>query len=269
MGTRYGNLVLITVLLACASVFHACSDSSSPVGPDDTTQVVRYYGFSVIHEYPHDPLAFTQGLVYHGGYLYEGTGINGRSALRLIEIETGTPLRSDTLDSQYFGEGITIYQDRIYQLTWQSQTGFVYDRETFTLLETFSYDTEGWGITHDGARLVMSDGSDTLRFLDPVTYVVLEAIAVQDSAGPVVRMNELEYIRGEIYANIWQTDRIAIISPQTGRVTGWIDLEGLLAPEDRPGAGVLNGIAYDGEGERLFVTGKLWPKLFEIELVPE
>jgi glutaminyl-peptide cyclotransferase len=167
-----------------------------------------------------------------------------------------------------FGEGIAIYGDRIIQLTWQSHIGLVYDKTSFELLRTFSYPTEGWGLTHDGARLIMSDGTATLHFLDPETFVEVGQVEVYDVDGPVVRLNELEYIGGEIYANIWQTDRIVRIDPQTGQVLGWVDLSGLLSPEDRQQpVDVLNGIAYDPASDRLFVTGKLWPKLFEIELV--
>ncbi|MFL5803187.1 MAG: glutaminyl-peptide cyclotransferase, partial [Roseiflexaceae bacterium] len=174
------------------------------------------------------------------------------------------------ISDTYFGEGITIFGDKILQLTWQSQVGFVYDKASFEQIGEFHYSTEGWGLTHDGTRLIMSDGTATLHFLDPQTLQETGTLDVYDNNGPVVRLNELEYINGEVYANIWQTDRIARISPQTGQVLGWINLTGLLGPEDRQQpVDVLNGIAYDAAGDRLFVTGKLWPKLFEIKLIPQ
>jgi glutamine cyclotransferase len=192
----------------------------------------------------------------------------GESSLRKVELETGKVLQIHRLPSDLFGEGIVVWKDKIIQLTWQHRKGFVYDRETFTLLREFTYPTEGWGITHDGSRLIMSDGSATLFVWDPETLQEIGRIDVRDQNGPVARLNELEYINGLIYANVWQTDRIAIIQPDTGRVVGWIDLAGLLKPEDRSSkVDVLNGIAYDAQGDRLFVTGKYWPKLFQIQLI--
>lgn len=227
-----------------------------------------HYTYRVVNSFPHDLEAFTQGLVFENGTLFEGTGLYGKSTLRQVELETGVVLRSLSLASQYFGEGITIYQDRVIQLTWRSNTGFVYDKDSFQLLQTFRYPTEGWGITHDGVRLIVSDGTSTLYFWDPVTFEEIGRIEVHDQDGPVSRLNELEYVRGEVFANVWQTDRIARIDPQTGRVTGWINLEGLLDSEEGvESAGVLNGIAYDAENNRLFVTGKRWPKLLEISLI--
>jgi glutamine cyclotransferase len=221
--------------------------------------------YRIVNTYPHDPGAFTQGLFFENGFLYEGTGLHERSTLRRVDLETGDVVQLYELPEKYFGEGITVYEDRIIQLTWQSREGFVYDKESFELLRKFDYPTEGWGITHDGKQLIMSDGTANLYFLDPETFVETGRIQVSDSNGPVTRLNELEYVKGEIYANIWQTDRIARISPDTGEVLDWIDLEGLLKPEDKEKAvDVLNGIAYDAVGDRLFVTGKLWPKLFEI-----
>lgn len=218
--------------------------------------------------YPHDPDAFTEGLAFDEGILYEGTGLYGRSALRRVDLETGRALQIHELPAQFFGEGVTIYKDEIIQLTWQSHVGLVYDKESFELLREFHYPTEGWGITYDGKRLILSDGTSTLHFLDPETFAEIGRIEVRADDGPVTGLNELEYVRGEIYANIWPTDRIAMIAPQTGQVTGWIELEGLLGEGDRSQpVDVLNGIAYDSKGDRLFVTGKLWPKLFEIELI--
>lgn len=237
------------------------TDSSIPAD-------IPVYTYKIINSYPHDPGAFTQGLVLDNGVLYEGTGLYGQSTLRRVDLETGAVLQLYSLPPQFFGEGITVYGDRIIQLTWQSNMGFVYDKDSFELLSEFTYPTEGWGITHDGTRLIMSDGTATLYFLDPETFERIGQIDVTDAGEPVIRLNELEYIQGEVYANIWQTDRIARINPQTGQVLAWIDLAGLLSAQDRrQPVDVLNGIAYDAATDRLFVTGKLWPQLFELELV--
>jgi glutaminyl-peptide cyclotransferase len=226
-------------------------------------------GYRVVHVFPHDSQAFTQGLVYLDGVFYEGTGLNGRSTIRKVRIETGQVMQIQKLDSQYFGEGIAIVNDTLFQLTWQSGVAFLYDRATFTRTGTFSYTGEGWGLTHDGRQLIMSDGTATLRFIDPASHKEISRLAVRDGGKPVLNLNELEYIKGEIFANVWETDRIARISPKTGEVTGWIDLKGLLTPgEQARGTDVLNGIAYDAAGDRLFVTGKLWPKVFEIRIGP-
>jgi len=224
-------------------------------------------GYKVVRSYPHDPQAFTQGLVYHNGVLYEGTGLKGQSSIRKVELESGRVLQIRRIDDKYFGEGIVIWKDALIQLTWQSEIGFVYDLATFEPRRTFTYQGEGWGLTHDGTRLIMSDGSSTLRFLDPATLRETGRLPVHDGGLPVEELNELEFVKGEIYANVWNTHRIARISPKTGVVTGWIDLRGLLNPRDAAGVDVLNGIAYDAAKDRLFVTGKLWPKLFEIQLV--
>jgi glutamine cyclotransferase len=225
------------------------------------------YTYRVVHSYPHDRRAFTQGLIYRKGFFYEGTGMNGQSGIRKVDIATGEVLQVHANQRQYFGEGITEWKGSIIQLTWQSEIGFVYDLTTFQQTRTFAYRGEGWGLTHDGARLIMSDGSSTLRFLDPTTFEESGRLIVRDQNGPVQNLNELEYVRGEIFANVWRTERIARISLKDGRVTGWIDLSGLLPPADRGGADVLNGIAYDEAGNRLFVTGKWWPRLFEIKIV--
>ncbi|MBL8055506.1 MAG: glutaminyl-peptide cyclotransferase [Anaerolineales bacterium] len=223
--------------------------------------------YRVVQAFPHDPEAFTQGLVYLAGELYEGTGLNGRSSLRRVALESGAVQQRLDLPGDYFGEGVAVLGDRIFQLTWQNRVGFVYDRRSFTQLQTFAYSTEGWGLTHDGQRLILSDGTATLYFLDPATLAVTGQVAVADAGTPVVRLNELEYINGLVYANLWQTDRIARIDPATGQVVSWIDLTGLLPPEDRQQpVDVLNGIAYDEAADRLFLTGKLWPKLFEVKL---
>jgi glutamine cyclotransferase len=206
--------------------------------------------------------------VFDGGFLYESTGLEGQSTLRKTQLETGEVLQRHDLSPDVFGEGITIFGDRIIQLTWKTRLGYVYEKRTFRLLGEFTYPTEGWGITQDGKQLIMSDGTATLYFLNPDTFERTRQVEVHSDDGPVTQLNELEYVQGEIYANVWQTDRIARIAPDTGQVLGWIDLSGLLSAEDRrTPVDVLNGIAYDAEHDRLFVTGKLWPKLFEIKLV--
>jgi glutamine cyclotransferase len=226
-------------------------------------------GYRVVHTYPHDSSAFTQGLVMVGGMLYEGTGLNGRSSVRAVDLATGRVIQSVEVPAQYFGEGLTDWGSNLVELTWKAQRGFVYDRFSMRLVRTFAYKGEGWGLTHDRQHLIMSDGTAVLRFLDPVTFQVVRTLSVSDGGRPVMELNELEYIHGEIYANVWQTDRIARISPQTGKVIAWIDLNGLLVADERTdGNAVLNGIAYDQKSDRVFVTGKLWPKLFEIKLVP-
>ncbi len=225
------------------------------------------YGYEVLETYEHDSSAFTEGLDMDGGLLYEGTGLNGASRLTKGELESGEILLRVDLESQYFGEGVTVMGDEVFQLTYKSNLGFVYDKESFELERTFGYPTQGWGLTHDGERLIMSDGSATLHFLDPQTLQETASLAVEDNVGPVNNLNELEYIDGEIYANIWKTSLIAIISPETGKVTGWIDLAGLNPdPVELKGEYVLNGIAYDPLAERLLVTGKCWPHIYEIEL---
>ncbi|MGA7856504.1 MAG: glutaminyl-peptide cyclotransferase [Terracidiphilus sp.] len=226
--------------------------------------------YRVIHAYPHDEQAFTQGLVFVDGHLYESTGINGRSSLREEDLNTGRILKFQDVPSQYFAEGLTNWGSTLVQLTWQHHIAFVYDRSTFRFIRAFHYDYEGWGLTQDGKDLIESDGSATLRFIDPTNFQTVRTITVRDHGLPVTQLNELEYIHGQIYANIWHKDRIARISPATGRVIAWIDLTGLLPPGSvtNPEA-VLNGIAYDSAHDRLFVTGKLWPKIFEIKVIPE
>ena len=226
------------------------------------------YGYEVVHAYPHDARAFTEGLFYKDGYLYESTGIEGHSSVRKVDLETGAVLRMSTLPPQLFGEGIVDWGGDLVMLTWKNHVGFVADLASFALLRQFPIEGEGWALTRNDSEIFMSDGSASLRVLDPKTLAVKRKIAVTDDGKPIDQLNELEWVKGEIYANIWQTDRIARIDPATGHVTGWIDLGGLLqsqGPVDgRPD--VLNGIAYDAKGQRLFVTGKLWPWLFEIRL---
>jgi glutaminyl-peptide cyclotransferase len=226
--------------------------------------------YKIVHTYPHDPKAYTQGLIYLDGHLYESTGLNGRSSLRMVDLETGQVEQQVPVDSKYFAEGLTNWGSTLVQLTWLAHTGFVYDRFSFRQLRTFHYDGEGWGLTQDGRSLILSDGTATLRFLDPETFKVTRSIVVKDKGSPITELNELEYVRGEIYANVWHTDRIARISPATGKVLGWIDLSNLLPADRHPDPeAVLNGIAYDAAHNRLYVTGKLWPELFEIEVFPE
>ena len=262
------SIVLLLGLLAFFGLVYFCSCSNSPKCPLPTTSnVTPVYTYKVVNTYPHDQNALTQGLVFEDGALFEGTGLEGQSTLRRVELETGDILQIHELPAQYFGEGITIYGSKIIQLTWKSGVGFIYDKGSFELLREFDYPTEGWGITHDGERLIMSNGSSTLHFLEPETLEEIGRIEIYDNDGPVTGLNELEYVQGEIYANVLQTDHIARIAPQTGEVIGWVELQGLINPEEytKP-IDVLNGIAYDAENNRLFVTGKLWPKLFEIEL---
>ena len=229
------------------------------------------FSYRVVRSYPHDPQAYTQGLLFRDGVLYEGTGLSGESSVRKVKLETGEVLQIQRLDPKYFGEGIAVVGNDLIQLTWQSEIGFVRDLATFETRRTFSYPGEGWGLTYDGRRLIMSDGSPVLRFLDPSTLRETGRLTVRDAGIPVEQLNELEMVKGEIYANVYQSDRIARISPKTGDVTGWIDLTGLLSRRDATGLdpldAVLNGIAYDAAKDRLFVTGKRWPKLFEIALV--
>jgi glutamine cyclotransferase len=236
-------------------------------GQRGSSGAVPTYGYEVVRSYPHDHAAFTQGLIVRNGFFYEGTGLNGRSGLRKVKIDTGEVLQTKPLDAQYFGEGITDWKGSIIQLTWRTEIGFVYDLTTFEQTRTWSFKGEGWGLTHDDTRLIMSDGTSSLRFLDPATLKETGRLVVRDENGPVERLNELEFVKGEILANVWQTQRIARVAPADGRVTGWIDLSGLLSSAERADADVLNGIAYDAAGDRLFVTGKLWPRVFEIKLV--
>jgi len=229
------------------------------------------YGYRVVNTYPHEPNAFSQGLAVADGVLYESTGQYGESSLRQIDLKSGKVLKFLPLDRRLFGEGVTVWNDRIVQLTWKSGVGFIYDRETFKRLGVFRYRGQGWGITHDGNQFIVSNGTSNLQFFDPQSFRVVKRLRVHSRGKSIAKLNELEYVNGEIYANIWGTDRIARISPRTGEVLAWIDLTGLLSREDRNAsrAGVLNGIAYDHVNNRLFVTGKDWPKLFEIQLVPK
>jgi glutamine cyclotransferase len=225
--------------------------------------------YRIVHTYPHDPRAYTQGLIYIDGQLYESTGLNGRSSLRMEDLATGRALQSAAVPQQYFAEGLAAWGSTLVQLTWQSHVAFVYDRFSFRLLRTLRYDCDGWGLTADSKNLILSDGTAEIRFFDPATFSEVRHIYVSDHGKPIDQLNELEYIHGQIYANVWHTDRIVRISPETGRVLGWINLAGLLRPgEVTDQEAVLNGIAYDAAHDRLFVTGKLWPRIFEIKVVP-
>jgi glutamine cyclotransferase len=234
--------------------------------PETLTEQMTY---EVIQAYPHDPNAFTQGLIYLDGILYESTGLYGESSLRKLDLETGEVLQQIKLTNEVFAEGLTDWDETLVQLTWREGLGFVYNRADFDLLDEFQYETEGWGLTQDGERLIMSDGSSTLFFLEPETFEVTGTVNVSDDGEDIQRLNELEWVQGQVFANIWQTDDIVRIDPASGEVLGWIDLAGLL-PEDARTADtdVLNGIAYDPATDRLFVTGKKWPQLYEIRLVP-
>jgi glutamine cyclotransferase len=264
------RLGLMTVGL---SLLPACQPEASAQKPlerlgSPTLQAAPVYGYQVVESFPHDPRAFTEGLVYFDGLFYESTGINFFSSVREVDVETGRVLRKERLTPRYFGEGLTLWQDQLIQLTYTTEEGFVWDRLTFEQLDTFAYSGEGWGLTHNGTELIMSNGSSQLLFLDPVSYEVTHSITVTDAGQEVRNLNELEYIDGKVYANIWLTDEIAIIDPEDGVVEARVDLTGLL-PEDEalPWSDVLNGIAWDAQGMRLFVTGKCWPKLYHIQLV--
>ncbi len=255
----------VASILTIASVISALAAGGVEEPPSNETPPA--YGFRVVAAYPHNPEAFTQGLAFRDGLLYEGTGLYGRSEILEVVLETGEVTRLRTLPPSLFGEGIALMDDKLVQLTWRSRIGLLWDIENFTIVGAFYYQTEGWGITSDGQSLIMSDGSSKLRFLDPETFVVTRSLEVKAEGQPLERLNELEYVEGLIYANVWKTDEIAIISPEDGELVGWIDLAGLLSEEERQNVGVRNGIAYDPGSERLFVTGKLWPRIFEIEVV--
>ena len=251
--------LLLLALLGAGGCSHPSAPAPAPApGP----------GFRVVASFPHDPLAFTQGLLFREGRLYESTGLEGRSTLREVALQTGEVLRQHALAPQDFAEGLAHLEGRLYQLTWKSGRAFVYDAATLQPAGELSYEGEGWGLTDDGRSLIQSDGSATLRFRDPHTFAVQRTVTVTDEGRAVPYLNELEYVKGEVWANVWLSDRIARIDPASGRVTGWVDLAGLPLPEHRHGEeDVLNGIAYDAAEDRLFVTGKLWSRLYEIRIV--
>jgi len=265
---RIALKILLPPSILLLALVGATCQTKSTAGDKNPRQSAPVCGYEIVHTFPHDPNAFTQGLVFRDGNLLESTGEVGHSSLRRVELDSGKVLQRIEVPPPYFAEGITLLKGKIYQLTWQHQLGFVYDALTFEKSGQFNYTGQGWGLANDGQYLILSDGSNRIRFLDPDNFQVQRTIAVLDGNAPVTELNELEYIKGEIYANIWHANRIARIDPQTGKVVGWIDLSGLLAPgvvQDEEA--VLNGIALDEASGRLFVTGKLWPKLFEIRLI--
>ena len=260
-------LILVILLSLLCVQCNGGANTNSPSNAPPANAPVPTLGYQIVNIWPHDPNAFTQGLVYLDGKMLESTGQEGRSSLRNVELQTGKILKKVDVPEPYFAEGIALLNNKIYQLTWQHQLGFIYDAQSFQKVGEFKYDGEGWGLTSDGHSLILSDGSNRIRFLDPDSFRVTKTIAVLDGKSPVKELNELEFVNGEIYANIWHDDRIAAINPQTGHVNAWIDLTGLLQPGDvQDPEAVLNGIAFDQSGNRLFVTGKLWPRLFEIKI---
>jgi glutamine cyclotransferase len=272
MATLLQLVVPLVVFSACcaapaqeqAPTPPAADGKQAPAPPE-----VTHYQYKVVRTYPHDRQSFTQGLVYQEGLIYEGTGLYGRSAILRWDLKTGNVLKKLRLPDKYFGEGITLFEDKLIELTWKSKVGFVYSKDTFTPRTQFRYPMEGWGLTHDGKRLILSDGTATLHFLDPNTYAEIGRLEVRNDGRPIRNINELEFIDGQIYANVWPSDMIVTISPKTGRITGMIDMVGLYSdPGPRDSDAVLNGIAYMPETRHLLVTGKLWPKLYEIELLP-
>jgi glutamine cyclotransferase len=264
MKKQYLATILIAItVLSAVSITYFLSNTK----PSNST--ILQYTYEIVNVYPHDENAFTQGLAFNDdGVLYESTGFYGNSTLRKTDLETGRTLEIHYLPNQFFGEGITIFGDRIIQLTWTSHTAFIYDKQSLNVLEEFSYSTEGWGLTDNGDKLIMSDGTSNLYFLNPQTFEKIGQVEVQDDSGPVTSLNELEYINGDIYANVWKEEKIAIINIQTGQVKAWIDLSGLYDTAGSDPEDVLNGIAYDAGGKRLFVTGKRWPNLYQINLIP-
>jgi glutamine cyclotransferase len=265
MSRNFGLILMIALCFAAPS---CGSDSGTGTGSGTNSGAgAPKYSYVIVLVYPHDTAAFTQGLIFQDGKLLESTGQEGQSTLRSVDLDSGQVVRKVDVPSQYFAEGMTLLNGKLYQLTWQHQLGFIYDYQTFEKVGQFNYQGEGWGLTNDGKSLILSDGSNRIRFLNPVTFSVTKTIAVTDNGKPVSRLNELEFIQGEIYANIWHDERIVTINPDTGAVTSWIDFTGLLKPgEARDSEAVLNGIAVDQSTGRLFVTGKLWPKLFEVKI---
>jgi glutaminyl-peptide cyclotransferase len=260
-----GTVLLALGVVAVVTVLFAASRKQPRVSAN--MQQPDRYGYRVVRVFPHDPSAFTQGLVFRDGFLYESTGLEGKSTLRKVRLETGEIVEQRTIDPRYFAEGLADFGERLFQLTWRSEVGFVYGLRNFEPQRTFSYGGEGWGLASDAKRLIMSDGTATLRFIDPESLRETGRLQVTDQGRAVANLNELEVVKGQIFANVWQSDDIVLIAPSDGRVVGRVDLAGLLPADDRPGTDVLNGIAWDRERDRLFVTGKWWPKLFEIQLV--
>jgi glutamine cyclotransferase len=262
MRKRYLLPIVMGVLIAISAAIFLLLNNNTAANHQNL-----HFTYEIVKVYPHDSTAFTQGLVFEDGFLYESTGLRGSSTLRRVELETGNIVQIRALSDTYFAEGIAIIGDKIVQLTWDSNVGFLYDKYSFDLISEFSYSTQGWGITYDGNRLIMSDGTANLYFLDPNSFEVVGQIEVHDES-PVDNLNELEYIEGKIYANIWGQEKIVIISPENGQIEGWIDLTGIYDLKNNGANNVLNGIAYDSKENRLFVTGKRWSRLFEIKLIP-
>lgn len=261
------RLSLRPLAVATLSAALASACAPSPAAPHGQAPV---YSYKVVARHPHDPQAFTQGLIWKDGHLYESTGLTGRSTVRKVDLVSGRVLLRKDLPADVFGEGLTDRGEQLLVLSWTNGAGYVLDRADLSFVDAFAYPGEGWGLTHSADTVYMSDGTAQIRLLDPATLRERSRIEVTDNGRAIDRLNELEWVEGEIYANIWQTDRIARIDPKTGKVRAWIDLSGLLREHGSGGRGadVLNGIAYDASGDRLFVTGKLWPDLFQIELVP-
>lgn len=276
-GAKRSRVAIVALTLVAATVVvfllvflvrdRAPNQPNTVPDNNQTTSRAQQVAYEVAGSYPHDPTSFTQGLLWHEGSLYEGTGLEGRSRLRRLEFPSGRVLKEINLSSEYFGEGLALVDTRLIQLTWQSHRGFVYDLDSFKKLQEFTYDTEGWGLTYDGRNLILSDGSSDLFYLDPQTFKPIRKLAVTMNGQPLTELNELEFIEGEIWSNVWQTDLIVRIDPSTGRVASFLNLKGILAPSDKTGReDVLNGIAYDAEKKRIFITGKLWPRMFEIRV---
>ena len=269
--SRFGKFLLLVALPLLAS---GCAEVQTIGMPRiipaaeilQNTAQIPVVNVKLLRAYPHDPRAFTQGLEYYGGFLYESTGIAGQSTLRKIALDTGKVILKVDLPSQYFGEGLTIFHGKIYQLTWLSKKGFIHDLRSLRKIGEFPYDSEGWGLTHDDKSLIMSDGTNKIRYIDPVSFGVTRTLEVYAGGEGVVNLNELEYVKGEIFANIWHSPRIARIDPRSGQVLAWIDLTSIVAKEQHGDEAVLNGIAYDKIGDRLFVTGKNWSKVFQIKV---
>jgi glutamine cyclotransferase len=264
--------VNVGLFIGCLAICAGCARSHARAQPSIAplpAAGVGHYRLEIDHAWPHDPNAFTQGLLFHDGALLESTGLYGQSRLRQVDWHTGTVEKEIAVANQYFAEGLTVLNGKAYQLTWKNGVGFIYDVDTFQKLGEFRYEGEGWGLATDGTHLVLSDGTNRIRFLDPATFAVIRTIAVDLNGKPLDQLNELEWVGGEIFANVWQTDWIVRIDPATGHVRGVIDCSGLLSPADRrQNTDVLNGIAYDSAADRLVITGKNWPKLFEVRIVP-
>jgi glutamine cyclotransferase len=257
------------LLLSLAACAEAPAPSQQPGEEPHTADQPPTIGYRLVRAYPHDPRAFTQGLIWLDGRLYESTGLVGESTIREVDLETGRVIRSTAIPAGLFGEGLVDWGDELLSITWQDGVGFRWDRATFRQTGRWNYSHEGWGLTRDGRHIIMSDGTPVLRFLDPATMREVRRVSVTSGGQPVARLNELEYVGGAILANVWQTSRIARIDPASGRVTAWIDLTPLAEETARgDGDNVLNGIAYDDAGDRLFVTGKNWSRLYEIDLEP-